>query len=196
MAAVLFLSAMLLAGNILSDTDLAIAGLERVAWEDAETAPLGAIMLSSDGVDAVNDYLPLLGFVWLSSLVPFGLALFFAAGLAIVHYSRHPTVRGSYLTARALAVAATVVLLGVAAWPVVACTIYEWATVVPHRFDEPSVLSGGCDGIDVAMVPLALGCLLLVLAVFFGRSRWLGAVGGGLLGLVGGVLLWAQYGWR
>jgi hypothetical protein len=53
----------------------------------------------------------------------------------------------------------------------------------------------GCYGLDHGLGPLLLGCLLLVLAAFLPRSLWLGAVGGGLVGLVVCVLVLAPFVW-
>jgi hypothetical protein len=196
MAAVIFVSAMALWGRMASDLELAIAGLEVVGWEDADLAPMGAVVLSGDVDEKVQDYIPLLGFVWLSSLVPVGLGLFLAAGLAIVYYSRRPPVPGSYLTPRALAVGVAVALLGVAAWPVFSCAMYEWTHVGQplQPFGEPPVASVGCYGLGDSLGPLFLGCLLLVLAALFPRSLWLGALGGGLVGVVV-VLVLAPFVW-
>ena len=89
-----------------------------------------------------------------------------------------------------------VALLGVAAWPVFSCAMYEWSHLGdPQLFGAPPVASVGCYGLEDSLAPLFLGCLLLVLAALFPRSLWLGALGGGLVGVVVGVLVLAPFVW-
>lgn len=57
----------------------------------------------------VRVYIPLVGFVWVG---PVSLVLFFAAGVALVHYSRGSRGPTSYVTSQMLAGGVAAVLLG------------------------------------------------------------------------------------
>jgi len=180
MAAVVFGTAMLLMLK-LADLDLAVAGSPfypsltpwpgdvRGPWEDENLAPLGSVLLSGDGGYQMVDYIPLLGFAWWFG--PLTVVPILAGGLAIVYYSRHPRVPGSYLTGRMWAAGAGLVLFGMAAYFPYACLL-EW--------------DGPCTSPEGGLLLLAIGGLWLGFALF--QRRWLlGAAAGGVIGLAMGL---------
>jgi len=179
MAAVVFGTALTVTLK-LWDADLAIAtgdpvpgvffpwvGDVRGPWEGADRAPLGSVMVGGDAGDAMNAYIPLVGFVWWFG--PVSLALILAAGLAIVYYSRHPRVPGSYLTGRMWAAGAALVLFGMPA------ALPYTGRVSALQFDQVA-----------GLLFVAVGALFLGFALF--QRRWLlAAAGGGVIGFVTGV---------
>ena len=181
LAAVVFMSALVLSAKLLYDLDLAVAGSPfyrwltpwpgdvSVPWENEDLAPLGSVMLGGDGDNALGDYIPLLGFAWWFG--PFGVIPFLAGGLAIVSYSRRPRVPGSYLTGRMLAVGAALVLFGMAAALPLGCMM---------------IWTFSCSTPEGGFLFLALGGLLLGFAI--SQRRWLlAAAAGGVIGLVAGI---------
>jgi hypothetical protein len=179
MAAVVFCTALVVTLK-LWDADLAIATGDPVPgvffpwigdvhgpWDGEDQAPLGSVMVGLDDENAMNYYIPLVGFAWWFG--PVSLALILAAGLAIVYYSRHPRVPGSYLTGRMWAAGAALVLFGMPA------ALPYTGRVSAFQFDQVA-----------GLLFVAVGALFLGFALF--QRRWLlAAAGGGVIGFVTGV---------
>jgi hypothetical protein len=116
MAVVAFGTAMALALK-LNDADLTIAkgdplpgvvfpwvGDVRGQWDGGQ-GPLGSMMVGPDAGDAMNGYIPLLGFVWWFG--PVSLAVFLAVGFVLARY-----YYSQYSLGPLLAGGAVVALLG------------------------------------------------------------------------------------